>query len=411
MPEELLRCQQDDGEALNKLMINWKKDGPRKRTSRSYLEGRRRAVDEVWVRIRNRHLRISSEVDLDGVDEKLDFDAMKDTRDQLIEAIEQALILLDSESTNTTEEVGGSDQKDRDILRGERTRAYNILKEYVRVYASEGLSKTEAEIATKELRYYFALFVTAHEIYLSVAPEQEQSALTSTYLELSIRYRSVIDNLTPKIADERQEYQNQDAAEPLLNILAALIDKLDTGGGKKPAEFKLPTIEIPKFDGGSPESWLEFHDMFTSLVHNKSHDNIIKMTMLKNHVEGSAANVIAHFTNSGNNYESAWEILCNRYHNEKKIILHLLNKMFSLKVIHNESAQELTNLADSFKNILHFLKNLKEPVNEWNSILIFMLTQRLPMDTLSMWEQSCEDSKITRSSLILGKTNSSSRDS
>lgn len=88
------------------------------------MEGRRKAVDEVWVRIRNRHLRISSEVDLDGVDEKLDFDAMKDTRDQLIEAIEQALILLDSESTNTTEEVGGSDQKDRDILKGERTRAY-----------------------------------------------------------------------------------------------------------------------------------------------------------------------------------------------------------------------------------------------------------------------------------------------
>lgn len=110
-------------------------------------------------------------------------------------------------------------------------------------------------------------------------------------------------------------------------------------------------------------------------------------------MEGSASNVVAHFTNSGNNYESAWEILCNRYHKEKKIIIHLLNKMFSLKVIHNESAQELPNLADSFKIIQHFLKNLKEPVNEWNSILIFMLIQRLPMDILSMWEQSCEDSR------------------
>ncbi|CAH2108789.1 unnamed protein product [Euphydryas editha] len=55
---------------------------------------------------------------------------------------------------------------------------------------------------------------------------------------------------------------------------------------------KLPTIRLPKFSG-SYETWLEFHDTFTSLIHsNDDIDEINKFHYLRASLEGAAAVVI-----------------------------------------------------------------------------------------------------------------------
>ncbi|CAH2101858.1 unnamed protein product [Euphydryas editha] len=52
---------------------------------------------------------------------------------------------------------------------------------------------------------------------------------------------------------------------------------------------KLPTIRLPKFSG-SYETWLEFHDTFTSLIHsNDDIDEINKFHYLRASLEGAAA--------------------------------------------------------------------------------------------------------------------------
>ena len=69
--------------------------------------------------------------------------------------------------------------------------------------------------------------------------------------------------------------------------------------------FKLPTLEIPKFDG-TLKKLLFFKGAFESSVHNNSSlDNSQKLRLLQMHTIGKAASIISRFELIDANYSTA----------------------------------------------------------------------------------------------------------
>ncbi|KAJ8970790.1 hypothetical protein NQ317_008301, partial [Molorchus minor] len=69
---------------------------------------------------------------------------------------------------------------------------------------------------------------------------------------------------------------------------------------------KLPTIELPNVSGAY-EKWLEFRDLYVSLIHNcESIEPIQKFHYLRASLEGPAAQCIKYLEFSATKYDVAW---------------------------------------------------------------------------------------------------------
>jgi Protein of unknown function (DUF1759) len=71
--------------------------------------------------------------------------------------------------------------------------------------------------------------------------------------------------------------------------------------------IKLPTIALPTYKGEF-EKWLEFRDIFESLIHtNQDINDIQKFHYLKAALHGDAAKIITALDISASNYKIAWD--------------------------------------------------------------------------------------------------------
>lgn len=150
---------------------------------------------------------------------------------------------------------------------------------------------------------------------------------------------------------------------------------------------RLPTIQLPKFTG-SYDNWLEFHDTFTSLIHNNDEiDNINKFHYLRSSLEGSAAVVVQSVEFSANNYHIAWDLLCERFNNKRQLIQNHVSALFKLETISKESSHSLKQLIDLVNKNLRALSTLDEPVDNWDTLLIYILSHKLDSKSFREWEQ------------------------
>ncbi|KAL0821094.1 hypothetical protein ABMA28_005724 [Loxostege sticticalis] len=151
--------------------------------------------------------------------------------------------------------------------------------------------------------------------------------------------------------------------------------------------IKLPTINMPTFDGVY-EHWLEFRDTFISLVHNsKEISSIQKFHYLKSSLKGSAELVIDSLEFSASNYAVAWELLLNRYNNNRLLVHNHVKSLFSIAKISKESPHTLRRLIDTILKNLRALKILGEPVDHWDTLVIYIITSKLDETTEREWEQ------------------------
>ncbi|XP_013149246.1 PREDICTED: uncharacterized protein LOC106111652 [Papilio polytes] len=150
---------------------------------------------------------------------------------------------------------------------------------------------------------------------------------------------------------------------------------------------KLPTIQLPKFNG-SYENWLEFRDTFASLIHsNDDIDDINKFHYLRACLESSAAVVIKSIEFSASNYSVAWKVLCERYDNKRLLIQNHVVTLFNIEPIPKESSCSIKQLIDQLKKNLRALEALGEPVEYWDTLLIYLTTKKLDPRTYREWEE------------------------
>lgn len=151
--------------------------------------------------------------------------------------------------------------------------------------------------------------------------------------------------------------------------------------------FKLPQIDIPKFDG-SYFHWLEFRDTYLSLIHNNEQiESIHKFHYLLSYLRGDAARIVSNIEISQANYEDAWRLLCERYDNKKQLINYHLTSLLSVESIQRDSFKALRYLIDHINKNLRALSSLGQPTDKWDILIIHIMASKLDSHTLMKWEE------------------------
>ncbi|XP_067210840.1 uncharacterized protein [Linepithema humile] len=150
--------------------------------------------------------------------------------------------------------------------------------------------------------------------------------------------------------------------------------------------LKLPRIDLPKFNGNM-ENWLTFKDFFsTSVLVNPTLSDVQRLQYLKASLVGNAAHLLKYTTITALNFKPAWESVVSYYENKRLLVSSTLQSFFNIKKMTKESAKELENLYTTVNQLLKSLETMGRPVAHWDDILVFVITQRLDLDTLKAWE-------------------------
>ncbi|XP_050561698.1 uncharacterized protein LOC126910588 isoform X1 [Spodoptera frugiperda] len=151
--------------------------------------------------------------------------------------------------------------------------------------------------------------------------------------------------------------------------------------------IRLPKIDLPKFSG-SYHDWLEFRDTFTSIIHsNNNISKINKLHYLRASLKDSASLVVDNLDFSAENYDAAWRLLCDRYDNKRLLVNNHVQALFNVNPISKESSKSLRLIIDTTNKNLRALSTLGQPVQHWDTLIIYIMASKLDQVTNREWEE------------------------
>lgn len=148
-------------------------------------------------------------------------------------------------------------------------------------------------------------------------------------------------------------------------------------------KFRLPTFS------GDLTTWRNFKHSFDEFVHkNEQLTSIVKFHFLKSYLIGEAFECVKGYQLTSKNYQLAWESLKRRYDQKDFIInKHLRNLVRLPKTIQNASAQHLQSLVNATNEVLQVFPSLDVSIDQWDSLLSFIIFPRLDRSTRNEWRQ------------------------
>ncbi|XP_055588962.1 uncharacterized protein LOC129741272 [Uranotaenia lowii] len=158
--------------------------------------------------------------------------------------------------------------------------------------------------------------------------------------------------------------------------------------------IKLPDVKIPIFNGNF-DNWLNFHDLFVSLIHSStSLSTIQKIYYLRSSLAGEALKIIQTIPISNDQYQVAWNMLVDHFQNPRRLKRTYVQSLFEFPCLKRESPAELHTLIEGFEANVKILKQLGEATEHWDALLIHLLSVRLDPITRRDWEEYAENENI-----------------
>ena len=166
--------------------------------------------------------------------------------------------------------------------------------------------------------------------------------------------------------------------------------------GQSPSQvssyFQLPKLKTSTFHG-TFDTWLEFYDPFKAMCHdNEDIPTINKFMYLKACVQGDARKVIDSLETTAANYAIAWDLLRKRYDNRRVIVESHINALFEIPTVSKEFPVRM--LLDNIQKRNRALKALVQPVHQWDSLLIFIVKEKLNNYIREKWDERIGTSNI-----------------
>ena len=150
--------------------------------------------------------------------------------------------------------------------------------------------------------------------------------------------------------------------------------------------FKLPKMNIPVFSGEYLQ-WNFFWDLFNASVHsNENLTDAQRLQYLKASLKGDAAKIISHLTITDANYAGARNALQKRYANLRLIVRSHIRAMLEVPVMKGETAQEMRNLLETFREQMQALETFGVPIHQWDAILVCHISEKLDSESRKEWE-------------------------
>jgi hypothetical protein len=160
--------------------------------------------------------------------------------------------------------------------------------------------------------------------------------------------------------------------------------------------LKLPELHISSFSGSSNLEWLSFSDIFSaSVVQNSKLSNAQKLQYLVGALKGDALRVIQSLPITDANFQIAWDLLKERYCNKRQLVFSLIKRIETLTQCTKEDASQLLFIVDTTKVVTRSLENLGlHPSGFADSILVYLIVQKLDPTTRAWWERELVDDSI-----------------
>lgn len=256
--------------------------------------------------------------------------------------------------------------------RGSLKRRLTLFEKYISKYENVTLSERQ-------------------QAELSLRMESVTNVLTS-FNRIQDKIEQLIDEVE---LDKQVEYREafEDQYFSIMAIAKCLTDVAKVSGKcdnlqsmPNKSSIKLPQIILPSFDG-SYDHWLEYKNSYLSMIHKRTDlDSIQKFHYLKSSLTGSALQIISALEFTAANYTHAWELLENRYHNNRLLIHNHVKSLFTAQSINKESPSLIRKLIDVVLRNLRALKSLDEPTDTWDTLIIYIIVSKLDSATEREWE-------------------------
>ncbi|XP_070141568.1 uncharacterized protein [Drosophila kikkawai] len=150
----------------------------------------------------------------------------------------------------------------------------------------------------------------------------------------------------------------------------------------------LPPCDTEIFDGDYLR-WPTFRDLFTAIyVNNSRLTPVEKLFHLNAKTSGEAHAIVAKSPLTNDGFQSAWSALQDRFENKRLLVNSQLKILFSLPTLGSESGTALKDLQSTIQGCLIALEHSQISTENWDCLLIFLISSKLPKVTLSLWEQS-----------------------
>ena len=143
---------------------------------------------------------------------------------------------------------------------------------------------------------------------------------------------------------------------------------------------KLSKLTLHKFRG-SITNWISFWDAYNSAVHDNSVlSKVDKFNYLNSLLEGEAKRSIQGLTLSESNYDSAVEILYERFGKPQQIISAHMDEIVKLPPSTSDRPSSLRLVYDKLSVHVRGLKSLGVSAEQYGSLLIPIVMSKLPDD-------------------------------
>ncbi|XP_045455994.1 uncharacterized protein LOC123665778 [Melitaea cinxia] len=254
-------------------------------------------------------------------------------------------------------------------------KAQTNIKKCPKQRLTEGYIKTRL----KTIDEYWETFKETHKNLLKCTPREQRGVLPYflneeyySYEDLYICLKGDLTDLLSNMDSKPKIFEESNSSNLLQNAQSSFA--------------KLPRIQLPTFSG-KYEDWPTYQDLFLALVHNTTINDVQKLHYLKTSVTGEAEMLLRHIKITQDNYKGAWELLKTRFGNKKMIVFSILKRLFGQKKVSHQLAYQIKNLLDTTTECISSLKNLNICTDTWDPILIFIVGQKLDLESLKEWEE------------------------
>lgn len=236
-------------------------------------------------------------------------------------------------------------------------------------------------------------FISNHKTIISQSDTQTKSTHEYFTAKSFEKYEDIYFDAAGRILEKQMALTNVMQTENQLGSSSQRSNLESTTAPRASQYVHIPQLNVPQFNGCYNE-WSSFHDLFTAAVDsNPNLRPVHKLQYLKSLLTGDAELLLRQISITNENYAVAWDTLKKRYNNKRAIIAIHLRKLFSLPHA-TECASSIRKLLDSTQECINALKLQDINTDTWDCILIHIVTQCIPSDSLSLWEQSIPSNEL-----------------
>lgn len=150
-------------------------------------------------------------------------------------------------------------------------------------------------------------------------------------------------------------------------------------------KLRLPEIKLPEFSGDH-KAFMNFINKFDAVIHEKQISDSTKMEYLISCLREAPLRLLSHLTISDQNYHTARQLLKEKYQNTRKTVFSLVQQLCEQPVVTKPT--DLEKMLDCTTGIYHALEGHGHPVEQGDSIFVYLMMQKLDEKTKTDFKQS-----------------------